>query len=829
MTSASEILREVRRDKSLSGPAQYLIEKLSLISGEDLWSYERRWFWELLQNARDAGDMDDPDVNVRLVIEPDRVVFSHNGPPLKARDADNLITPDSNKTDYPGKRKKIGRFGSGFISTHVLSGVITVNCIVEEGSRQAIEYVLDRRSYLNKRALETSIDLANGQLKEQLEDSGRPERHNDDGFNTSFGYDLRLPLDGVDSRRALRSGLEHIMEVMPFTLVFLPNVGSVEIVNSAALTFLPDRVVFSHKEGAEGEILVHCDETVGEEKRPRRTTRMRSESQGTTTVCVCLEKNSAGRDSVIPFADEVPRLFCYLPLVARENFCSPILIHSECFSPKDDRRQDISLTENDSSKGNWSALSEATVAYARLLKALGDAGTHNLFHLAIWPNAIPRSEEIDEKIKSRVLSSWTESLLTTPVVLTKQGMKPLGDVRIPFIPRDKEDSDRLLEVYELLESMPAVTLPVWDDTGAWFKASAMPWGKERLCMIKEVVDAVAGWGSLEVLCHHIPAGVDWLVRLLQHVATYCPNYLVSHAIIPDAVGGFHKRTDDLHWGVRDLPSPLIQIYDGLQDSPKDFYGVRLIHSDVCENERIKELTARKSLEVLCEEIDGVFKSRKLDEKEPSEKELSAIRRVEEWAKIHGTQELKRLFEWYSRRRSHIIFWTMTPDEKVRVLSMKEEDKIAVLADLGTNLSKEALLRLAKDPAAVLIAIGDPSDSQAMTGWRGEEAVFERLKSLYRAEDNYEVIESHKNGVREFDFEVKHGTATVLYVDAKSTSARMSDSDKVLIWVRPSQWNFLRSPEAYGKYVLARPFLGDGLNEVQWLAVQLLDKPPPTVS
>ena len=68
---------------------------------------KRRWFWELLQNAKDSVSKSET-VDVFLLISKYEngkcfVEFSHNGNPFKYQDAKNLIFPYSDKDEDSGE------------------------------------------------------------------------------------------------------------------------------------------------------------------------------------------------------------------------------------------------------------------------------------------------------------------------------------------------------------------------------------------------------------------------------------------------------------------------------------------------------------------------------------------------------------------------------------------------------------------------------------------------------------------------------------------------------------------------------------------------------
>jgi len=78
---------------------------------------EQRWVWELLQNALDATS---PGQSTRIRINWDGVhlTFEHNGDSFKPDEIAHLIYHGSTKYRDSAKR---GRFGRGFLVTHLLS------------------------------------------------------------------------------------------------------------------------------------------------------------------------------------------------------------------------------------------------------------------------------------------------------------------------------------------------------------------------------------------------------------------------------------------------------------------------------------------------------------------------------------------------------------------------------------------------------------------------------------------------------------------------------------------------------------------------------------
>lgn len=85
-----------------------------------------RWAWELLQNAKDSiAEEDDRAVSVQIELNVDSVEFKHNGTHFTELDIRGLINQISSKEVEEGQQtKKTGRFGTGFLTTHILSRII---------------------------------------------------------------------------------------------------------------------------------------------------------------------------------------------------------------------------------------------------------------------------------------------------------------------------------------------------------------------------------------------------------------------------------------------------------------------------------------------------------------------------------------------------------------------------------------------------------------------------------------------------------------------------------------------------------------------------------
>lgn len=86
---------------------------------------KKRWIWELIQNAKDtiALDPNKNEINIRIDIDGDTVKFKHDGAPFTANTRYGLLYKFS---DDKENQESTGRFGTGFLTTHCLSKIVTI-------------------------------------------------------------------------------------------------------------------------------------------------------------------------------------------------------------------------------------------------------------------------------------------------------------------------------------------------------------------------------------------------------------------------------------------------------------------------------------------------------------------------------------------------------------------------------------------------------------------------------------------------------------------------------------------------------------------------------
>lgn len=171
--------------------------------------------WELLQNAKDSVAVLNRKVSVQITLNKHKIEFSHNGKHFDEQDIVGIINQISSKEVAEGKRsQRTGKFGTGFLTTHLLSKVIQIKGIFEtkEGKLSRFNFELDRKG--------TTTDIIIPKIEKARKDflsslkGNEITTYNELEFNTSFCYKL----DTSDKREIAEVGLDQFSKLIPLVL-----------------------------------------------------------------------------------------------------------------------------------------------------------------------------------------------------------------------------------------------------------------------------------------------------------------------------------------------------------------------------------------------------------------------------------------------------------------------------------------------------------------------------------------------------------------------------------------------------------------------------------
>ncbi|MGI4873424.1 MAG: sacsin N-terminal ATP-binding-like domain-containing protein [Janthinobacterium lividum] len=576
MLSARDIfktLKELRQNKKLSN---------------------RRWVWELLQNAK---DVDNRFEWVSVVVEhtPTHLRFRHNGNPFSIDNLTSLIQQVSSKLSDSSNKAQTGKWGTGFISTHLLATIIHVAGVVDCEGRGYRRFSIDLdRSGATAEALLDSIRDTSRQVL-QLEDNDdafppQPqyeERRQRTDYDTEFSYELLAP----ENREAAAAGIADLLLTLPSALLNVPEqkIKSVQVMQLDGST-LRFQVELVQQHGAiTGYTVTSSADTPGVEPTHRHFY-----AYETSELRLLAEVMDFAAPALVPPSANQPVLYRDFPLIGSERFHFPFALNSSDFYPNE-RRDGIFLNaaEDWEIQRNRELLAAAQVAALDFTRWLLAQNVRNRYVLANTRVPEVPGDGLDadaRKWYEQLQTAWRHELRELPLVETEAGIPvPLSEVRIPRFRANasQEDNDALWAL--AADFLGAAAVPRRDLLPDWIRAMGVEeelesWGKIIFLTPEDLLRLAADCGSLAALPMHQgehgskAAAIAWLNELYAYLAAHSQLSLLNDiAAVPNKQGKL-CLLDELHVERADepIPEPVLDVLHKLKLLWRD----ELAHRDV---------------------------------------------------------------------------------------------------------------------------------------------------------------------------------------------------------------------------------------------------------
>lgn len=531
----------------------------------------KRWVWELIQNAKDtiASDPTRNQINVRIEIEGDIVRFRHDGNPFTSDARFGLLYKYSEDKE---NSESTGRFGTGFLTTHCLSKVVTI---------ESNMYSNDEKTELCGFSVTMYRDgQIEKELLEGLDKMEESQKYYGDLFEwTTFTYHV-----STDSgRRAIQLGIENFYKHITQTMLFCKELASVELNDNGKITNIIRRPI----EEVAPNVMSAIFEIHGETTSIRRflyssyheynkelSDRYRADREIRIDAAIEVDENNC----IVSHAGNTSH-FCVLPLVGIETQLEePIILNSPDFEPDEERQSLLLSGQNwDEEHNNISEVGINQIIYSKvyslydnLVSYLSSNSYGKLYLLANGLKKAKEHDKLDEKWYSEnVIKNYRDVLLKYPVVepYANKELKKLADCI--FVKESKNEN----EVFSLLTSLYPDKLI--KDNLEWsqfvWEEGLDIWNTEDLC---KNIEEKNNWNNITL--EEGVAVTDWYNKFLTHVQTYDERYLKKYALLPN-MNGELKKIDAENFKQGEKVSAFI--IDLLVKLGKDVKPI-LLHNDV---------------------------------------------------------------------------------------------------------------------------------------------------------------------------------------------------------------------------------------------------------
>ncbi len=579
----AEDFKEVERRALVENTAQDVFNILKDLESQAS-LHASRWIWELLQNARDAAPLPSR-LCVRASFTPKEITFQHNGVAFSPDQVAHLIHHGSTKVH---EEELIGRFGTGFLSSHIISKTPQISGCLKDGRRFA--FVLDRTGTTPK-ALTASMERSSQDFVHSV--SSEPTAALD--HSTRFVYPVTPAVEVI-----AQQGVKSLEAYAPYVLAFNEEIGSIEIVQGndqriyerQPTTLLGENVKLT---------LVEIHSVSGECLASYRVASVAKEA-----VVVAILAKDVGGSPRIEFGPTVPKLFMGFPLFGTEGISLPGVLNSRQFFPKKDRDGlYLGQEQTDYNLANKALVEEACPLFLTLLRQCASSHWKGIERLC----DVAKSESIrgiDETwlqplIQNSIVRPMREaSLLPTcgnQLIAPCRGQVPLGSPTVPSdelwrLLHDLSDSDETL-----VEEQTAAS---WErNVRGWATVIGVsPESMQEGITLDKCARTLARFASLDRLQEGLRSGldaVDWCNRLFSSLlrAGQAKSF-DDLALLPDQAGHFRKRKElFLDGGIDEA----LKKIGNLLELP---IRSRLLHKDIASSPMSTLLQERKQGEVLSE-------------------------------------------------------------------------------------------------------------------------------------------------------------------------------------------------------------------------------------
>lgn len=617
-----------------------------------------RWVWELLQNAKDSiSDVGDSSVSVQIELNDDSVVFSHNGSYFKELDIRGLINQISSKEVEEGvQTRNTGRFGTGFLTTHLLSRKVEISGIVKTMNEEfhSFNFLLDREGKTTA-ILAPKVEASWKGFQESTKkiDSDYDKKE----FNTSFRYLLNTE----EQKEISKKGIIEFAKLIPFVLTFIPKIKSVAIRDNTHDSSLEYR----NTQEVIDDVITRIEKIENSHASNILIIQLKDDK---VSIATEVEKTDTGYS--IKDMKDIPKLFCDFPLIGTENFHFPVVVNSFYFSPQTER-DGIWLKGVDDEEviENQQLLKNSVKLFQDLVNKISERNYFDLYNIV--STKIPATDEryFDKAwyIKN-IQKPLKEFLKQAKLVETPNDKTMIGDVYFPDKALNKEASEK---IWQFSSDLKVNKLPIKEHIQKW---TDVIWSDCSTVDIDDLVTDLKGKENISILMETLEVDeskmFDWLKKCLTFIyENNDSNYPISE-IIPNQEGVF-KTSRELY---------LDEIDDDVLKRISKLAGYSYYKELVHQGLFLEEYPHKKNIENIATKITSLIN----DENESEERSL-AITMLIEWFGDNEESGKKYFESLYTKKEKLLVDTIKDKDSLFSILN--SEINITEIADLVSKVKK----------------------------------------------------------------------------------------------------------------------------------------------
>lgn len=524
----SEKIKELRSTAQETQAAIKIQDKLNELRSKDVVISSYRWIWELIQNAKDCTNSTGKiDIEIYFDSKQKIVEFRHNGKLFATKNIVYLIEQVSTK-ERSRNSVNTGKFGTGFLTTNLLSPIITISGLLHDEDESIIarfQVTIDR-SGKSLDELKEAIKRSCDQLEANTENI--TDDVDENAMNTKFSYSLDE--SGVNVAKV---GLENFLITAPYVFAFVSELNKITVT-------------------ADGFVTVYTRDKVGTTQSDNTfVSRIRKNDspeainiftiQNDMLMLATEVKQYDRENHIVRYSDLLPRLFCDFPLLGTHDFAFPVVINSRAFDPTEPRNGIFLYGDN--GERNRNILKDACSLYASMIDYFIQNDYKDLYNIVFLPSVESKDwinkdwydREVIETLKSQIKGFPMFQMLDGS---TKSLEDEWGLEDIIFLSSD-ESKELRADVWKLSSVLfPDKHLHL-DEIENWYSSL---WEDCRNYGLIDLIENVEKIGCLSKLQEIIPNPIEWLNKLYTLIYEKCADIAEiskrDNAIFPNQHGDF---------------------------------------------------------------------------------------------------------------------------------------------------------------------------------------------------------------------------------------------------------------------------------------------------
>ena len=526
----------------------------------------KRWIWELIQNAKDVPNKFNR-VEIKIELNKNSVIFSHNGSHFNIEDILGILQQVSSK-DSKNLEDQTGKFGTGFIGTHLLSGKVNIKGIVKYRDifrkfKIFLDRTADSSEALSINVNDSIIKFKNNMNNENSEYeilNGYDQKQDD--FDTSFEY--LFDEHNKHSLEIAQDGINDLINTAPITLsTQYRKIASITIIDHINNKITKYSNNYTRLEKIEDNkelgmnIVTISFNNINQKKENIEKKYFYSCFTKECRLLFEVQKNNHSFN-VVERKKNQPILFRDFPLIGSENFHFPFYVDGFQFNPLETRNGlYLNGDLNDEAKENRKIIEHAIENSIEFTNWLLSENIDKRYLLAKTniPEPPQKYDSIAIEWFIQQQKKWREKLREFKLLKNKNdNYNKLISLKLPIF-RDKFNP----VFFELIDELNITggNIPVKEEAKIWYniiktdplkevyEINEDTWNFDYTFSEDNLLQKINELSSIGDLASEMNVETDIIINWLNKLYSFlieknCMNFFNQYNIIPNRKGVFKK-------------------------------------------------------------------------------------------------------------------------------------------------------------------------------------------------------------------------------------------------------------------------------------------------